>query len=174
MCNSTATVPRIYVACLAGYNAGHLHGRWIDANQDADSIHEEIQEMLSASPISDAEEWAIHDHEGFCGVSVGEYEDIERIVELAQLIDEHGPAFAAYASHVGIDHTDVDGFQDAFCGHWDSEEAYAEHTVDEGLWGEIPENLTFYIDTEKMARDLFCGDYFSVDGDCGVYVFHNH
>lgn len=26
--------PRIYVACLAAYNNGSLHGRWIDADQD--------------------------------------------------------------------------------------------------------------------------------------------
>ena len=30
--------PRIYVACLAAYNAGRLHGRWIDANQSAEDI----------------------------------------------------------------------------------------------------------------------------------------
>ena len=26
--------PKIYVACLAAYNNGHLHGEWIDATQD--------------------------------------------------------------------------------------------------------------------------------------------
>ena len=34
--NTTTTTPKIYVACLASYNAGILHGRWIDADQDAD------------------------------------------------------------------------------------------------------------------------------------------
>ena len=34
--------PKIYVACLAAYNNGILHGRWIDANQDADTIRDEI------------------------------------------------------------------------------------------------------------------------------------
>ena len=38
-----------------------LHGSWIDANQDADDIHEEIQEMLTESPEPVAEEWSIHD-----------------------------------------------------------------------------------------------------------------
>ena len=47
---STKDTPRIYVACLAAYNAGRLHGEWIDADQDADVIHEEIQEMLAAMP----------------------------------------------------------------------------------------------------------------------------
>jgi Antirestriction protein (ArdA) len=30
------TAPRIYVACLAAYNNGRLHGEWIDADQPAD------------------------------------------------------------------------------------------------------------------------------------------
>ena len=37
--------PRIYVASLSDYNAGHLHGRWIDADQDPDAIREEIAAM---------------------------------------------------------------------------------------------------------------------------------
>ena len=57
--------PSIFVACLAAYNDGHLHGAWIDATQDPLQIHEEIQEMLDESPVEDAEEWAIHDKENF-------------------------------------------------------------------------------------------------------------
>ena len=52
--------PRIYVACLAAYNNGHLHGRWITATFGEAHIHAETQAMLAASPMSDAEEWAIH------------------------------------------------------------------------------------------------------------------
>ena len=47
---------RIYVACLAAYNNGILHGRWIDANQDAWAIWDEVSEMLKTSPEADAEE----------------------------------------------------------------------------------------------------------------------
>lgn len=60
------SAPRIYVACLAAYNNGILYGKWIDADQDADSIRLEIQIMLAGSPVPRAEEWAIHDYEGFC------------------------------------------------------------------------------------------------------------
>lgn len=58
--NATDT-PRVYIACLAAYNSGKLHGRWIDADQDADDIRREVAEMLKASPEPNAEEWAIHD-----------------------------------------------------------------------------------------------------------------
>ncbi|MEP0315093.1 MAG: antirestriction protein ArdA, partial [Hyphomonas sp.] len=51
--------PRIYVACLAAYNNGCLHGRWI-AVTTPDEIMSEVRAMLADSPLPDAEEWAIH------------------------------------------------------------------------------------------------------------------
>jgi hypothetical protein len=30
--------PRIYVACLAAYNSGWLHGAWIEVGDDADAV----------------------------------------------------------------------------------------------------------------------------------------
>ncbi|KGK67087.1 antirestriction protein ArdA [Xanthomonas citri] len=45
------TAPRIYVACLASYNNGVLHGRWIDLDgMDADDVQAEIAAMLRESP----------------------------------------------------------------------------------------------------------------------------
>ena len=53
------TTPRIYVACFAAYNNGYLHGAWIDATQGEWGIWDDIQKMLAASPIPEAEEHAI-------------------------------------------------------------------------------------------------------------------
>jgi len=55
-----AATPRIYVASLADYNAGRLHGRWIDADRPAEAIREQIAQMLAESKAPVAEEWAIH------------------------------------------------------------------------------------------------------------------
>jgi len=50
--------PRLYFACLAAYNAGRLHGVWIDfyAGITPEEIQESIDAMLKASPVPDAEE----------------------------------------------------------------------------------------------------------------------
>ncbi len=45
---------RIYVACLAAYNSGYLHGVWIDATADIDDIQDQINSMLESSPVEDA------------------------------------------------------------------------------------------------------------------------
>jgi antirestriction protein len=164
--------PRLYVACLASYNAGILHGEWIDAT-DADEIREAIQTMLSKSREPMAEEWAIHDYEGFGPIQLSESEDIDRVGELAEMIEEHGPAFAAYADHMGIDHATAESFQDAFCGEWDSEQAYAENLFDELYLSDVPEHVQPYIDYESFARDIFISDNYSVESESGVFVFHN-
>ena len=164
------TTPKIYVACLAAYNNGFLHGQWIDANQSAEAIHSEIQDMLAQSPIAGAEEWAIHDYEGFEGIRLSESEDIDTVVEIAAMIKEHGPAWCAYANYEGLDYATKENFEEAYQGEWDSEEDFAEDLAGETM--EIPKHLEFYIDYEKFARDLFINDYFSADGECGkVYVF---
>ena len=80
---------RIYVADLAAYNAGKFHGVWIDATMGMDEIWEEVKNMLAKSPEPMAEEYAIHDYEGFGGYGLSEYEGLERAHEIAAFIEEH-------------------------------------------------------------------------------------
>jgi len=71
-----ANTPRIYVASLADYNAGRLHGRWIDADQPIQVIREEIAAMLAESKEHfGAEERAIHDHENVGGLSLSKSDE---------------------------------------------------------------------------------------------------
>lgn len=88
--------PRIYVACLAAYNNGRLHGRWIDADQSSDDIYAEVEAMLAASPEPHAEEWAIHDHEGFGAEDVDETESLERVSAIAATLVGRNDRFASH------------------------------------------------------------------------------
>lgn len=167
---------RIYAACLAAYNSGILHGRWIDATQDVDDIRTEIRAMLAASPIPGAEEHAIHDYEGFAPLSLGEYESIERVAAIAKGIEEHGEAFAAWLSN--DDSVDLDDFTEAYAGTWDSEKEYAENYIeDTGGWAgvyPIPDALWSYLDMDMITRDLM-QDYFSVKAsDYRVHIFRSN
>ena len=86
------STPRIYVASLSDYNAGRLHGAWIDAAVEPDVLTESINDMLRTSPEPGAEEWAIHDYEGFGPLRLGEYESLTTVSTIAQGIAENGPA----------------------------------------------------------------------------------
>jgi antirestriction protein len=187
---------RIYVACLAAYNNGKLHGAWINAAQPAEDIWTEINAMLEASPENGylglkAEEWAIHDYEGLPRIS--EYESIERVAELAAGIEEHGDAFLAFLNYEG-DGVTADDFNDRYRGEWESERAFAEEHVSELGWEGIQpgvyvpkgaefepraqvnvlEALESYLDWDAITRALFSGDHYSADVGSTTYVFSAH
>jgi antirestriction protein len=173
MMTTQTDTPRIYVASLSDYNAGRLHGVWIDADQDAEDIRAEIAEMLSESSEEIAEEYAIHDHENFAGVSIGEYDDLDQIADIARMISEHGEAYGAYVDHVGVDYASLQDFEDTYCGRWDSEVDYAENFIDQYHdLDQMMGSLSSYFDYERFARDLFRSDLYSVAAsDGGIYVF---
>ncbi len=77
---------RIYVADLAAYDKGILHGVWIDATADVSDMHKQVDAMLVSSPTGDAWESAIHGFEGFDGYSVGEYAGLQAAHDLAMSI----------------------------------------------------------------------------------------
>jgi antirestriction protein len=166
--------PRIYVACLSAYNNGHLHGDWIDCDQDSDEIMTEIKAMLSKSPmneVEECEEWAIHDYQGFEGLTINEYENIDRVVELAAAIEEHGEAFAAYMECFGD--TEIDEFEERYQGSYDSEREFTEEHYSELIDKVEAVGLqSIYIDFEILARDLFISGFTGIrEGYETLHVF---
>jgi antirestriction protein len=174
--------PQIYVASLSDYNAGRLHGEWLDAAQEPEALLAAISAMLARSSEPGAEEWAIHDYEQFCGVRLGEYESIENVSKIALGIAEHGAAFGAWAVYLGHDSwADLDRFEDCYQGYWESLTDYAEHLLDDMGLNEIieravPESLQPYvrIDAEAFGRDMsYNGEIHAAEDDeaGGVFLF---
>lgn len=189
---------RIYVACLASYNSGTLHGAWIDCDdKDADEINAEIATILRASPfpnvmvtdpetgaeVASAEEWAIHDHEGF-GKLVGEYTPIEDVATLAEgLGGDNSIGFRWLIEDFGMKPAEALG-EAASVIVWEGDQGqsrerllgdYAQEFTDEtgGLEG-VPEAFRNYIDWESMAHDWdLNGDIDTFDHDGTIYVICN-
>jgi antirestriction protein len=183
--------PRIYIASLSDYNAGILHGVWLPAADEPEAIQGRISSMLADSPTTrrygePAEEWAIHDYEGFGSfVHLGEYEPLAQVAALARGIVAHGEAFAAWWAMDPPDETDDDhlegNFEEHFLGEYGSVVEFAEQMledlgVDVDDLPDVPEAIRPYIqvDVEAYARDLqYGGDISTVDNEKGVYVFWN-
>lgn len=172
--------PQIYVACLSAYNNGKLHGMWIDAAQEADEILDDIQWMLSWSPCREyevCEEWAIHDFQNWHGIHLNEYEDIEKLAELAQMLSEHGEAYAAYYRYDSTE-ASLESFQDNYQGEYENEEDFVYNQLEEqGLIKKIEEiGLPgLYINWQAIARDWFIDSYYSVEESYNkIYVFSRH
>jgi antirestriction protein len=165
--------PRVYVACLAAYNAGCLHGRWIEAS-DPDTMRAEVRAMLAASPEPGAEEHAVHDHEGFEGAPVSEWASFEAICTLADFIEVHGRLGACLYRHFGEDLDAAAAAFDDYAGEYPSLADFAE-TLHRECGTAIPEALQYYIDWEAIGRDLeLNGDVFTVALSYdAVHVFWN-
>jgi len=165
---------RIYVACLAAYNNGYLHGCWIEVTDEA-SIWLAVKVMLAASPIEeDAEEWAIHDYEGFHGVEVGEYFSFSHVIALAKYITEHGELGAELINYYSGNLEDAKTRFDSYAGEFDSLADYAEE-LSKQTGEPIPERLAPYIDYKAMAHDYEqSGDFliFRIGGS--VHIFWAH
>ena len=158
------TTPSIYVACLAAYNNGKLHGVWIDAlNNDPDEIMGQIQAMLKASPELDAEEWALHDYEGFEGIRLSEWEGLEQVHMLAQFVDGYGPLGAKLLEHCDNEiHIARAVMSDGYAGCYANLADFAQELTEDTT--KIPENLRYYIDYEYMGRDMeMSGDIFTIE-----------
>lgn len=166
---------RIYVADLAAYNNGKLHGVWIEATLDPDDIQEQIQTMLAQSPEEFAEEYAIHDYEGFGGYSLGEYEGIETAHEIACFIEEYPGLSGELLNHFGGDLDEAKtAIEDNYSGCYKSLADYAQELTGETT--QIPETLAYYIDYERMGRDMeLSGDIYTIKtGYEELHVFWSH
>ncbi len=162
MTTNITDTPRLYIADLAAYNAGHLHGVWIDATDDLDDIWDQINTMLEASPTQDAEEYAIHDYEGFGGYRVEEYDSIDELHEIACFIEEH-PVFGAELLNHCSDLKEAQKMaEESYNGCYTSLADYAQELTEQT--GDIPSHLEYYIDYDRMSRDMkLSGDIFSIE-----------
>ena len=106
---------QIYIACLASYNNGTLHGKWIDATSDVDEMQEDVNALLRSSKypnvmvecpacggvcrvgacstckgsgeVPSAEEFAIHDFDGI--PNIGEYCGLRAVADYVEFVEAH-------------------------------------------------------------------------------------
>ncbi len=140
---------------------------------------EEVQFAIDAMlKDSEGEEWRIDDSENFAGYSGW---DLERMVQISELIHEHGEgAMKGYFSHCGSS-DDVDEFSDVYLGCYKSEEDFCEEWMGEqgGICSEAEKIRVFdwatldqFIDWERITRDAFINDFYSwEEGYDRVHVY---
>lgn len=191
---------RFYAACLASYNNGVLHGRWIDASDDVDAMQAEINAMLresrfpnvtvrleSGESVPSAEEWAIHDSEGLG--DIGEYSglaEIARRAAVAELAEERDiplPVLLQLAADYLSGEWDSASLEsevdERYRGTYDTWRDFAEEFTEETVdMSTVPDWLQGHIDWDSIARDFeLSGDFtaYTESGDIQpLYIFWAH
>jgi antirestriction protein len=168
----------VYVACLAAYNNGRLHGAWVDleGDTDEDDLQEAINWILATSPEPGAEEYAIHDS---CGLpsylARTEWPALADLVAWADGLSAYHDQDDREAYRLACEDQgqtiDEDGFRDIYCGCHSSGEDYAQEISD------LPQSLPWplnCIDWEDAWRQLTY-DGFSEEpcSTGGVHIFRS-
>ena len=155
----------VFITNLAKYTEGELVGQWVTLPLPPEELDEVIEEILG-----DDEEYFITDYE--CEfMEVPEYCNIYELNELAgelESLDEHEQkkikALFEWGVYMDLEEAiaNVDNFilyEDIF-----SEEDLGSYFIyDAGIYN-IPENIKWYIDLERLGRDLAMNGYISEHG----------
>lgn len=169
---------QIYVGTYRKYNSGSIYGAWLQLS-DYSNYDELLEAMQELHQDEEEPEFMFQDYEcseffikqkliSECHLSANIYEIAEQINNS----DNDFEVIEAYAECVSYYHEDVNdllnSLSDSYYGEYDSDEDFAQCTLDQD--GSIPESLPsyIYIDWEATARHLMY-DYMSSNG----YYFRN-
>lgn len=193
---------RVWIGCLACYNAGRLVGKWYNATDAAEitteQLHRNAGEFGAGVESPDAARWTppgttrpvvfadgpheelwCMDTDGFGGLIEGECSPMEatRVAELvASVSTDEIEALGHFRANYGGELTEetVDDFRESYQGLHDSENDFAYQLADD--MGFTTDGLSWpanYIDWDAATRDLFMDGYWSADGHGGVHVFRD-
>lgn len=152
---------KIFLTDLQAYNEGYLVGKWITLPiSDYDwsfALNEVLCEGEHAAGSEDHEEWFITDYEA--EFTIDEYEDINSLNEKAEIylnLDDDDLLKVRYlVDYHGYNTFDaIEKIEDVEMYENTTMEQLAEQFIDDGLYGSIPETISYYIDYEAIARDL--------------------
>lgn len=153
--------PSIYCGTYGKYSGEKgICGLWIDLSSF--NAYDDFIDFCKAihADVEDPELMA-QDYEGFPRQWYNEgfmsEDDFDHILEYSDMCDKHGQE--AVDDYMEF-HDELDNFEDAYCGEWDSEEDFARHIVEECYDLERSMgDLARYFDYEAFGRELFMYDY---------------
>lgn len=152
----------LYVGTYKKYNEGSIFGAWLDLAtfDDADEFFDVCRELHEDE---DDPEFMFQDYQGFPEALYSESmneDDIEKIIEYAQMDDDDRDILEGYIDATGDDGATLDKARDRYVGHYDDFEDFAEELFFDIY--DVPENIRYYIDIAAFARGLKM-DYYVAD-----------
>ena len=159
---------RVYLTNLAQYNAGRLIGKWISLPMDEEELACEIKEVLGSD-----EEFFITDYEA--DFRIEEYENLNELNSFAEKLidlDEYDQKKVLYlVDDIGYSWEDsLEKYEDVIFYPNSTLEDVAEEMVEEGIFGDLTDQIKGYLDYEKLGRDLGIDGYHETNN--GTFCYH--
>lgn len=162
---------KIYVGTYAKYNDGNISGAWLDCEDYAD--HAEFIEACHALHSDESDpELMFQDYEDFPRDFYNESSIDSRLWDFLALDTGDREIVSAWLSENTLaSREDLQSIVDSFTGRYASWADYAEEiTTDCHI---IPDYLVWYIDWEKMGRDMSHESSGYVEYDGELWLFEN-
>ena len=167
---------------LSQYNNGILRPFTIDLDplssrdEYMEAIADDLNDMMDTDEDSDGnrplyEEWIVADYDDIPNGYVGEYDLKDDYWELKEAMDAnpHIPE-AVFFAGVACDIPPA-SIPEAYQGYFDCDEDFAADLAEScGYLDDMPENLRYYFDYVKFARDLMIDSFME---DSGHYFSRN-
>lgn len=170
------TEPQAWIGCLAAYNSGHLHGEWVDLDCEV-ALDEACKKILATSPVDDAEELWVMDHEG---LPISRECSPAEALRLGLIVHAfEGRGFDLEIVTFAMDQIQSDGLAELleyvdnnYLGHYEDAESMAYDHCESMGW-EAPAWAIHFIDYKAMGEALL-QDYSHFElNSGGIAVFYN-
>ena len=170
----TFQTPQIYVGTYKKYNEGSLFGEWLDLT-DYDTYDEFYSQCQELHNDEDDIELMFQEWENIpdkfiseCHLDKKVYDYIEAIYEMDNNIEAFNHYLNNWGTNIDKDFSEIlEGFESAYQGYFegDTEVKFTYFYVESNdILSGISEDLQFYFDYQKYARDLFITDYVEYEG----------
>lgn len=159
----------IYVGTYAKYSNGSITGAWLDCEDYSD--HAEFIEACKELHKDESDpELMFQDFEDFPKDFYSESSIDPRLWCFLDLDAGDREIVTAWLSENSLaTNEDLQSIVDSFTGRYASWAAYAEEITTDCY--EIPDHLQFYIDWEKMGRDMACNSSGYVEHEGELWLF---
>jgi antirestriction protein len=148
--------------------------KWFDLpvfQSDIDKwIEDELNDIYKENEIGGIpEEFEVVDTDEI--TYLGSYTSIETYNEYFELLEEQDEVLVEYSvENLGYSISQIikdPSVLEDLTKHESSIDEYVDTMIEEGLFGEIPDSLANYIDTDKLGRDLL------LNGDVNEFTHNN-
>lgn len=160
---------KIYVGTYAKYNNGSISGEWLNAEDYSDK--EEFIEACKELHNDDSEpELMFQDYEEFPAVFYHESDIDSRLWDWLALDESEREIVQAWLSENSLGkQEDLQSIVVSYTGQYDSWEDYAWEITN--AYYTAPKHLEYYIDYDKMGRDMMIESSGYVEYNGKIWLF---
>ena len=162
---------KIYVGTYAKYNSGSIAGNWLDC-EDYSDYEEFIDACKELHKDESDPELMFQDYEEFPKDFYSESSINPQLWAWLNMADHEQEIVTAYLSQEALP-DDISDILEWYTGTYSDWAEYAEEITTD--CSEIPDHLQYYIDWEKMGRDMSincAGTHVEYEGQ--LFLFENY